>query len=92
MLHKVGVEDNTSYYKGKGSQDFILNIVWNKSFNEKKLDRYLSASKAPEIKHEVEVSKESKTLTIDDCFDEFKKSEILDEDNMWYCNQCKEHV
>ena len=29
---------------------------------------------------------------IEDCFDEFKRAEILDEDNMWYCNKCKEHV
>ena len=32
------------------------------------------------------------TITLDDCFDEFKKSEMLDENNMWYCNKCKEHV
>ena len=31
-------------------------------------------------------------VTIDDCFEEFKKPEILDEQNMWYCNKCKTHV
>ena len=31
-------------------------------------------------------------ITIDDCFKEFEKNEILDQDNMWYCNKCKEHV
>jgi ubiquitin carboxyl-terminal hydrolase 4/11/15 len=35
---------------------------------------------------------DKKEITIDDCFDEFKKPEILDEDNMWYCSKCKEHV
>lgn len=39
-----------------------------------------------------EVVEEQKDITIDDCFDEFKKPEILDENNKWYCNMCKEHV
>ena len=34
----------------------------------------------------------SQPLSIEDCFDEFKKPELLDEDNKWYCNKCKEHV
>ena len=33
MLHKVGVEQNISYYAGTGGQrgnrDFILNLVWH---------------------------------------------------------------
>jgi len=35
---------------------------------------------------------QQKEITIDDCFDEFSKPEMLDEDNKWYCNKCKEHV
>jgi ubiquitin carboxyl-terminal hydrolase 4/11/15 len=35
---------------------------------------------------------EENTITIDDCFNEFKRQELLDEDNKWYCNKCKEHV
>ena len=31
-------------------------------------------------------------MTIDDCFAEFRRPETLDEDNMWYCSKCKEHV
>jgi hypothetical protein len=33
-----------------------------------------------------DVTKEASKIdvTIDDCFEEFKKPEILDEDNMWY--------
>jgi ubiquitin C-terminal hydrolase len=33
---------------------------------------------------------ENDSISIDDCFKEFKKEEILDEDNKWYCNKCKE--
>ncbi|EPS35218.1 hypothetical protein H072_11509 [Dactylellina haptotyla CBS 200.50] len=28
---------------------------------------------------------------IDDCFDEFGREEILNDDNQWYCPRCKEH-
>ena len=31
-------------------------------------------------------------VNIYDCFSEFEKTEKLDQDNMWYCNKCKEHV
>ena len=94
MLHKVGVEDNVSYYGNRGGQDFILNIVWSKAFNSKSKSfiSFLSASSNPKTKNETETKTEIKTLTIDDCFDEFKKSEMLDENNMWYCNKCKDHV
>ncbi|KAF3915572.1 hypothetical protein ABW21_db0205900 [Orbilia brochopaga] len=30
-------------------------------------------------------------IHIDDCFDEFGKEEILNDDNQWYCPRCKEH-
>ena len=31
-------------------------------------------------------------MTLYDCLKEFEKPEQLDEDNMWYCSTCKEHV
>jgi len=35
MLHKVGVEDNISFYANKGGKsDFILNLVWHKDFDK----------------------------------------------------------
>ncbi|KAF3229875.1 CSN-associated deubiquitinating enzyme Ubp12 [Orbilia oligospora] len=30
-------------------------------------------------------------IHIDDCFDEFGREEILNDDNQWYCPRCKEH-
>lgn len=29
---------------------------------------------------------------MDDCLEEFKLPEMLDEDNKYYCGRCKEHV
>lgn len=34
----------------------------------------------------------SKAVTLDHCFETFTKPERLDENNMWYCSKCKEHV
>lgn len=31
-------------------------------------------------------------VTLDQCFETFTKPERLDEHNMWYCSNCKEHV
>jgi hypothetical protein len=95
MLHKVGVEDNTSFYHNdKGKSDFILNLVWHSDF-ESNLQRHLSSVQGEAERVETyDVTKEASKIdvSIDDCFEEFKKPEILDEDNMWYCNKCKTHV
>ncbi|KNC99742.1 uncharacterized protein SPPG_05122 [Spizellomyces punctatus DAOM BR117] len=32
-----------------------------------------------------------KVITLQDCFDEYRKEEVLGDDNSWYCPQCKEH-
>jgi len=31
-------------------------------------------------------------LTLEDCFAETTKTEVLTADNQWYCNRCKEHI
>jgi len=31
-------------------------------------------------------------VTLDQCFQTFTRAERLDENNMWYCNECKKHV
>lgn len=33
-----------------------------------------------------------KQVTLMDCFEQFRTPEMLDENNMWYCNKCKDHV
>jgi len=101
MLHKVGVEDNVSFYADKsknidtkGKNDFIINLVWHKDFN-KDWQRHLSSVvDGPKLTNEDETSskKQDDIISIDDCFSMFNEEEILDEDNKWYCNKCKEHV
>lgn len=96
MLHKVGVEDNTSFYSGKGGRsDFVLNLIWHGAF-DKSFQRHLSAvsdgKKLNAKEEEEDDPNNQKNVSIDQCFDEFKSPEILDEDNKWYCSKCKEHV
>lgn len=48
MLHKVGVEDNSSFYNyGGGKSDFILNIVWHEDFQKDWQTHLSSMVKAP---------------------------------------------
>ena len=92
LLHKVGQEDNVSFYNGKGGKhDVILNLVWNSSFNET-LMRHCSSNQEADKVEGYNEAEESDQIQIGDCFSEFSKTETLDQDNMWYCNKCKEHV
>ena len=99
MLHKVGVEDNISFYANKGGKsDLILNIVFHDSFEANLLKHLSSVSEGAKLDKEMNDPNSplgenlSKNITLDDCFKEFRKEELLDEDNKWYCNKCKEHV
>lgn len=31
-------------------------------------------------------------VTLEECWDRFVQPETLDEENMWYCPHCKDHV
>ena len=71
MLHKVGAEDNISFYNNKkGKSDFILNLVWHKDF-DKVFQKHLSSVNPGIVKNASE-EEESETkhdgVSIDDCF------------------------
>lgn len=94
MLNKVGADDNVSFYSNKGGKsDFILNLNWNQDF-EKVFQKHLSSVQDAEVINTDEDFNEDakQKITISDCFNEFKREEMLDEDNMWYCSNCKDHV
>ena len=44
-----------------------------------------------EEKRRLRSSRKKNGVTLDDCLDEFGKSEILSENDAWYCPRCKEH-
>ena len=77
--------------KGK---ELIIQIVWNKSI-DKNLFSYLSSAAVmptAEKDKNVDEDMEEEGVKLQHCLSEFKQMETLDEDNMWYCNQCKDHV
>jgi len=68
----------------------IFEVVWNNKLPEEFFTQF-QAAKAFD-KSSTEETKESGAITLGDCLEEFSKPEQLDEDNKWYCPQCKEHV
>jgi len=44
-----------------------------------------------EKKRQLQAMRRKKGFSLDDCLDEFGKSEILSENDAWYCPRCKEH-
>lgn len=45
-----------------------------------------------EMMQKQRATKPTNGVTLAQCFDTFTKPERLDEDNMWYCSECREHV
>lgn len=95
MLNKIGVDDNVSFYSdNKGRHDLIIDIIWADVFNKNFIKHLSGMEEGKRIDgggNDAQ-GEEQAAVTIEDCFNEFKKTEILDEENMWYCNKCKEHV
>lgn len=54
--------------------------------------KWLETREDPEIqaKKERRAARRKHGITLDECFTETSKSEILSEDNAWYCSRCKE--
>jgi ubiquitin C-terminal hydrolase len=71
------------------SQDRIANKVYIDEAGFEQADShptYLEALKKRRALNEETV------ISLDQCFEHFIKPERLDEQNMWYCSNCKEHV
>lgn len=54
--------------------------------------RYVETLEDPEIqeKKSKREARRKHGITLEECFTESSKSEVLSEDNAWYCNRCKE--
>lgn len=95
MLHKIGVEDNCGFFEDRrGSKnDFILNILWNKDVDAKFIKEMSGTAQGVKLVDDGDDNtNKEQDLTLMDCFEEFRKPELLDDDNKWYCNKCKDHV
>lgn len=95
------VTSNNSFYlddhSKKGRKDVVIEIIFSKHIHKALFESIQNAKTHPGFKANTNTpnDKEEKKegiITLSDCLEEFKKSEILDEDNKWYCGKCKEHV
>ena len=62
-----------------------------KQFANQKLDRCKKHEKFVEIS-ELASNMASEKIDLSQCFESFRKSEMLGKDNAWYCRSCKDHV
>jgi len=93
LLHKVGVEDNVSFYDERGKRDVILNMVWHADFEDAFIKQLSGMAQGKKLENAPEeILEDGQTITLKDCFEEFRRPEMLDDENKWYCNKCKEHV
>lgn len=69
-------------FKGSGADD--PRGMDTGRFVETLEDEELQAKKAQRA------ARQKNGITLDECFAETSKSEVLSEDNAWYCNRCKE--
>ena len=67
-------------------ENFCLEVVWSKRFNTRQLNSCVDASQP------MQLGKKKSGLSLQDCLEMSQTPEVLDEDNEWYCNVCKEHV
>jgi ubiquitin carboxyl-terminal hydrolase 4/11/15 len=87
--------DNSYYYLNskqrefynQQEQEFTIEITW--------LDQYIQHLKKLNEKSDFElpIKKEEndKSIDITSCYKNFVKTEKLEENNEWYCGQCKKH-
>lgn len=59
--------------------------------NRDNLARNLESVVDPAIAKDVAKKRAGRSISLDDCLDEFSKEETLGQDDLWYCPQCKKH-
>ncbi|KAL7558503.1 hypothetical protein ACA910_008102 [Epithemia clementina (nom. ined.)] len=78
----------TDLAEGKSGQD-----ATNGALDEDRFVAWSSHSSWQEFSAKRRAAQSNKGgVSLDQCFDTFVKPERLDERNMWYCSNCKEHV
>eukprot|EP00347_Sterkiella_histriomuscorum_P023008 403336310 len=98
FIMKIGIENNISFYTEgykRGKNDVIFEIVWNPKIEKQFFDAFQTAVSFPgqkQLSQPTTQKDESSAITLQDCFKEFEKPGYLYKGNMWYCNNCKEHV
>ena len=97
-LAKLGLDRNDTLFEQdprKRGKELICSISWHKDINNKLFDFMATASPGTKVNSGTGVEENknmSNDIQLDQCLQDFKQSETLDEDNKWYCNKCQQHV
>ena len=95
IIEKLDLQTNNTFYssdKLKRGKELQIQVVWHEDIYKHLFD-FLATAVPFEVAPQKQEREEGKSeVMLTDCLAEFKQSETLDEDNMWYCNKCKEHV
>jgi len=67
---------------------FMLEVVFSSKTQKVSLLNSVEEHSSPQ---NIEFEKKS-SITLYDCLEHSTNSEVLDEDNKWYCSKCKKHV
>jgi len=96
LLERAAIEDNVQFYDHgkKMMKDVQIEIVWSQHVPEPAFKYIQNALVFDEDKQTTsqEEDKMDGEINIYDCFEEFGKTEILDDENMWRCPTCKKDV
>jgi len=68
-----------------------LSLCWDKETYGRFYDEGRAQNAAAEPSSQGQNKRKKDALTLNDCLQQFLKQEQLEETEMWYCSQCKEH-
>lgn len=89
-----GYYEESEYKYNSNRKVFEFEIFLNKErtqFAIQKLDRCKKHDKFAETS-DLADNMSSEKIDLDQCFESFRKSEMLGKDNAWYCRSCQDHV
>ena len=92
--HEMSI-DNSYYYMNEKQRDtcqlresdFVLDIAWLKDYEQ----HVKSLNDKSDFDLDSNEGKQQDSISLYSCFRNFAKIEKLEEDNEWYCPQCKRH-
>ena len=90
-------DENIHNFVSNSNYDYLANEIVSFFINPNILDD-ISFPFSTLLQHFYEIfdrspqQTQNKTITLEDCFEYFSTSEVLGENNKWYCPKCKEFV
>jgi len=67
-------------------------MVWQSSIRDEVVEFLSSFALETTTTKDGKIEAVKKDTTIHDCFEEFGKEHILDDDDKWHCPKCKDYV